>query len=267
MDAAGLLLLLLVGCVAGFLAGFFGVGGGIILVPILLYYFRSIGISSLVATHLTFGTSLLIVIFASLSSAYQHSRNRQVVWKAVVIIGAASIIGAFIGTSIAAGLQGRSLQRIFAVVITFAAIRLLIESKRRKEDPELNPSPWVLGFIGVVAGLVSPLAGVGGGVFSIPMMYYMAKFPLKKALGTSSATIVITAIAASIGYIVKGWDNSLLPPHTWGYVDYFHAIPIIVGTLPFAQLGASAAQRNRVEVLRKAFAVFLLVVAMKIAFF
>jgi len=267
MDVTGLVLLLLMGCIAGFLAGFFDLEGGIILVPLLLYYFLSIGISSLVATHLTFGTCLLTVIFASLFAAYQHSRKRHVLWRAVLMISAGSVIGVLIGTGIAAGLQGRSLQRIFAIVAVYAAIRLLAESKRPKEDPQLSPSPVVLGLIGLVTGLVSPLAGVGGGVLSIPMMNYFAKFPLKKALGTSSAAGGIIAIASTIGYIVKGWENPLLPPHTWGFVDYFYAAPIIVGTLPFTRLGASAAQRDKFQMLRKACAVFLLVVAMKMAFF
>ncbi len=267
MEITGLLLLLLAGCAAGFLAGFFGVGGGIILVPVLLVYFDSIGISSLVATHLTFGTSLLIVIFASLSSAYQYSRNRHVVWKAVLFMGVASVVGAFLGASIAAGLQGKTLQRIFATVVTVAALRLLVESKKSKDGSGPNTSPAGLSMIGLVVGMVSSLAGVGGGVLSIPMMYYLMKFPLKKALGTSSATIVLTALAASVGYMVKGWGNPLLPASTLGYVDYLHAIPVIVGTLPLAGLGAAAAHRTRVDLLRKIYAVFLLVVSLKMFFF
>jgi uncharacterized membrane protein YfcA len=267
MDIAGLLLLLLIGCIAGFLAGFFDVEVGIILVPLLLYYFLSLGISSLVATHLTFGTCLLTVIFASLLGAYEHSQKRHVLWRAVLLISAGSVIGVLIGTDIAAGLQGRSLQRIFAIVAVYAAIRLLAEPKRPKENPQLKSSPAVLGLIGLIAGLVSPLAGVGCGVFSIPMMNYFAKFPLKKALGTSSAAAVIIAIVSTTGYIVKGWENPLLPPHTWGFVDYFSAAPIVVGTLPFIQLGASAAQRDKFQILRKGCAVFLLAAAMKMAFF
>jgi uncharacterized membrane protein YfcA len=267
MEISGLLLLLLAGCLAGFLAGFFGIGGGIILVPILLFYFQSIGVSSLVATHLTFGTSLLVVIFASLSSAYQYSKNHHVLWKAVLFMGVASIVGAFLGASIAAGLQGKSLQRIFAAVVTIAALRLLSESKKSKDGSGPNMSPAGLSAIGLVVGVVSSLAGVGGGVFSIPMMYYFMKFPLKKALGTSSATIVITALAGSIGYVVKGLGNPLLPPSTLGYVDCLHALPVMVGTLPLAGLGASAAHKTRVDLLRKIYAVFLLVIALKMFFF
>ena len=99
------------------------------------------------------------------------------------------------------------------------------------------------------------------------MMYNMLKFPLKKALGTSSATIVITALASVIGYIIKGWNNPILPDYTLGYVDYVHSIPIILGTLPGATLGATVAHKTHADKLRKYFGMFLIVIAAKMFFF
>jgi uncharacterized membrane protein YfcA len=272
MDLLHLAVLFAAGCVAGFLAGFFGVGGGIILVPILVFYLQAIGTSSLVATHIAFGTSLIVVVFASMASAFQYSRNQHVVWKAVAVMGIASIAGAWAGATIAAGLQGKELQRIFAAVVTVAAVRLLAESRKSPAEHAMNLSVPGLGVIGVVVGLVSSLAGVGGGVFSIPMMYYFMKFPLKKALGTSSATIIITAVAAAAGYIVHGRTEVLrfapeLSGYTLGYVDYFHALPIIVGTLPLASLGARVAHSTNVDRLRKYYGVFLLIIATRMFFF
>lgn len=270
MDFQNIIILLFAGGVTGFLAGFFGVGGGIILVPILLYFFtNSIGISSLVATHLTFGTSLLVVVFASLTSAIQYSKNNHIVWKAVLYIGVASVVGALAGSKIAASLQGKALQQIFAAVVTIAAIRLLIESPRTSKEDDMNLSPFGLSTIGLIVGLVSSLAGVGGGVFSIPMMYYFMHFPLKKSLGTSSASIVITACASMTGYVINGMGDSLMQLYsgTLGYVDYLHAIPIIVGTLPMARLGATVAHTTDVDTLRKYYALFLLAISMKMFFF
>jgi len=267
LDLLNLFLLFLAGCGTGFLAGFFGVGGGVILVPLLLYYFHSIGVSSLVATHLTFGTSLLVVIFASSSSAYNYWRNGHVVWRGVLLIGLASVVGASLGATIAAGLQAKTLQQVFGTVVAITAIRLLVEEGHRKKDPHTGArDPGMLG-AGFVTGIVSSLAGVGGGVISIPLMYYLLGFPLKKAVGTSSATIVITASAAAVGYTVEGWGNPLLPDHTLGFVDYTHALPLIIGAIPLASLGATVAQKTHVDRLRRFFAVFLLVVAIKMFLF
>lgn len=272
MDAFSIAFLLVAGGITGFLAGLFGVGGGIILVPLLLYYFQIIGVSSLVATHLTFGTSLLVIVFASSTSAYQYSANGHVVWKAVLVMGLASVAGAVFGSSVAAALRGGTLQQIFATVVAVAAIRLLTEVGKPKSDPVPNTGPPGLILTGVTVGLVSSLAGVGGGVFSIPIMYYFLRFPLKKALGTSSATIVITALAAVVGYVIQGWDEVAryapqMTGYTLGFVDYLHAIPIIVGTLPAARYGAVVSHRTQVDTLRKVYGVFLLVISMKMFFF
>jgi uncharacterized membrane protein YfcA len=267
MDLLQIVLLLAGGACAGLLAGFFGVGGGIVLVPILLVFFQSIGVSSLVLTHLTFGTSLLITIFTSLSSAYTYAANRHVIWRAVALLGVASVAGAWIGSTIAAGLQGKSLQQIFAVVVAGAAMRLLLEQQKPKQSTEPNTGVPGLLLTGGAVGIVSSLAGVGGGVLSIPLMYSFLHFPLKKALGTSSATIVITACAAAAGYGIRGWENPLLPDYTVGYVGYLYALPLLLGSIPMARVGATLAHRTRPAPLRKAFAVLLLVVAVKLFFF
>ncbi len=272
MDPLALVLLLIAGCIAGFLAGFFGVGGGIILVPILVFYFHHINISSLVATHLALGTSLLIVIFASIPSAYQHNKNGNVLWRIVFIMGGASVIGSIIGANIAAALAGKTLQQIFATVVIIAAVRLLVEQKAGKVDNGIDGNTMKLGVIGLIVGLVSSLAGVGGGVFAIPMMYYFLRVPLKKALGTSSASIVITALASTIGYIVKGWTTidvyaPQISDFTIGFVDYVHSIPLIIGTVPMAKYGAMVAHKTHADNLRKLYAVFLLAIAVKMFFF
>jgi len=111
------------------------------------------------------------------------------------------------------------------------------------------------------------LAGIGGGIISIPLMHSVFRFPFKKALGTSSATIVLTAGAAGMGYIIRGWGNVLLPPHTLGYVDYVDAVPIILSSVPLAIVGARLAQNTEPKRLTTLFAVLLIVVALRMFFF
>jgi len=261
VDPLHAVLLAAAGAAAGFLAGLFGVGGGILLVPILLVFFRTIGVSALVATHLAFGTSLFIVVFTSLSSARTYAARGLVSWRAVAIMGASSVLGAYGGSLLASRLAGTALQRIFAAVVTLAALRMLLKQAGTGADREPDLRVPGLAAIGLGVGAVSSLAGVGGGVLSIPLMVFLLGFPLKRALGTSSATIIITATAAVIGYIVNGWGEPLLPPGALGYVDVLHAVPVILGSIPLATVGARTANHLHGDTLRRLYAVFLLAIA------
>jgi uncharacterized protein len=267
VDIVSLIALLCGGCVAGFLAGFFGVGGGIILVPILLIFYKATGITSLVSTHMALGTSLLIIIFASGSSSLQYSRSKQVVWNAVLYLGAGSVVGGLFGAYIAGGLEGLMLRQIFAAVLLVAAVQLLTSVKKNKGEQIPATFPPALLLSGLCVGVVSALAGVGGGIVAIPIMHSMFHFPFKKALGTSSATIVATAFAGVVGYAIRGWGNPSLPSLTLGYVDYLHAIPVIIGCVPMAMVGARTAQKTNAKRLTVLFAVLLIIVAFRMFFF
>ena len=263
-DVPTLLTIFAAGSLAGFVAGFFGVGGGIVLVPILLYYYSVLQVSPLVATHLAMGTSLAIVLATSLFSAARHHRNGHVVHRAALTIGAVSVIAAFGGSLVAGGLSGRVLQQIFSAVLVLAAIRLLVNRREtgQKGEMRLELPPMVL--TGFITGGVSALTGVGGGVVSIPMMHSIMRFPMKKAVGTSSATIVLTAAAAAAGYLVSGLSDPEVAPYasfTVGYIDFLHSLPLLLGTLPFAVIGAGLANRVKSRLLSRLFAIFMLVVA------
>jgi len=265
-----LLMLLGAGSLAGFVAGFFGVGGGIILVPILLYYYNSVlSVSSVVSTHLAMGTSLLIVVATSVFSAASHYRNGHVLPRAALTIGLVSVVAAFCGSLAAGVLSGRVLQQVFSGVLLLAAGQLLLNRQRKDQKERPSYSMPMLALTGLATGSVSSLTGVGGGIVSIPMMHSVLGFPMKKAIGTSSATIVLTAAAAAIGYVVSGLSDPALNPYlrfTLGYIDYIHSLPLVLGTLPFAVLGASVAHRVRSPVLSKLFGVLMLVVAVKMFF-
>jgi uncharacterized membrane protein YfcA len=262
MDLLTLLILLLVGCGIGFLAGFFGVGGGVILVPVLMFLFEHQGVNNSIVTQLAMGTSLLIVIFASMSSAAKHTQQKNVYWRAVLIMGLASAVTASLGSVVAVAVSGVVLRKIFAAAVLVTGLRLFFEKTQQESAGEFKPQVWKLILIGSVVGLLSSLTGVGGGVFSIPLMFYLAHFPIKRAIGTSSAAIIITAGAAVTGYIVNGYGNVDLPAHTLGYIDYVQAIPLIIGTVAVGPLGAATAHKTHSVILRRLFAVFLTVNAL-----
>lgn len=259
MDIATFFILLVIGCGIGFLAGFFGVGGGVILVPVLVFLFSIQNVNPEVLTHLAMGTSLFIVIFASLSSAIKHTKQGNVYGRGVLIMGIVSIIFALAGSYAALLLPGIWLQKIFSFAVLFVSLKLLFGKNKKEDFGEFKPDFFKLAIIGSIVGVLSSLTGVGGGVFSIPLMYFFAHFPIKKAIGTSAATILLTASTAAAGYVFNGLGNIHLPSNTIGFVDFLQAIPLIISTVTFGPVGAAIAHRTRSEILKKFFAIFLLI--------
>jgi hypothetical protein len=257
-----------VGCVVGFLAGLFGVGGGFVMVPILILSFEHAGVSPTVLTHLAIGTSLFVVVFSGMTSAYQQAKQRNIDWQAVFIIGFSSALTAFASTRLTAAMSGRHLRIAFAIIVMAAALRMLVESQEKAEKKlELTSSPSKLGLlvIGIAAGVVSAFAGIGGGLFTIPMMYNFLNIPLKLAIGTSSAAIVITAIFSVGGYIFHGLGHADLPGGwVWGFVDFQHGIALAIGSVLLARVGAYISFKTHPSRLKKLFVCFVIFIAIYI---
>ncbi len=255
------LLFIIVGCGVGFLAGFFGIGGGLLIVPLLIFSYGYSGVPPSVQTHLAMGTSLFVIIFTSLMSAHQHHRQKNVYWRAVFSIGLSSGLTAFVTANIAAGLSGRYLRLIFALVVIAMGILMLVESEaesQKKLALTSRPNLFSLIGIGLLSGIISAMAGVGGGVITIPMMYYLLKIPFKMTIGTSSATVIITAIFSMVGYMLSGIGHADLPEWSLGFVDLQRGGALIIGTLLWAKIGAMISFRTRPYHLRILFALFII---------
>jgi uncharacterized membrane protein YfcA len=258
------LIFVIVGCGIGFLAGLFGVGGGFVMVPILIFSYEHSGVSPSVLTHIAIGTSLFVVLFSSLSSSYQQNKQRNIDWRVVFVIGFSSALTAFATARVTAALSGMHLRVAFAIIVMAAAIRMLTESEAKAQEKlELVSRPSTIGLVGIglVAGVVSGLAGIGGGVFTVPMMYYFLKMPLKLAIGTSSAAIFITALFSVIGFVVNGMGRPELPAGSFGFVDLQRGIALSIGTFLLARVGASVSFKTHPYRLRKLFALFVILVS------
>ncbi len=266
MTPAEFILFVVIGCGVGFLAGLFGVGGGFIMIPALILLYEYSGVSSSILTHLAIGTSLFVVVFSGMTSAYQQAQQRNIDWQAVWILGFSSALTAFASTRLTAALSGRHLRIAFAIIVMTAALRMLLESQAKAEKKlEMTSPPSKLGLflIGVTAGIVSAFAGIGGGLFTIPMMYNFLSIPLKLAIGTSSATIVITALFSAGGYIFHGLGHADLPGGwVWGFVDLQHGIALAIGSILLARVGAYVSFRTRPDRLKKLFAIFVILMAL-----
>jgi uncharacterized membrane protein YfcA len=258
------LLFVVVGCVVGFFAGMFGIGGGILMVPMLVFSYEQSGVSSSVLTHIAIGTSLFVIIFASLTSAYQHGKQRNIDWRSVFVLGFSSALTALATTKLAVWLSGSHLRIVFGLLVMVSAIKMLTETEAKAQSKlQLSSTPSAFGLIGVglAAGIVSALAGVGGAIVTVPMMYYFLNMPLKLAIGTSSATIVITALFSVVGYILNGIGRAGLPEWSFGFVDLQRGAALAVGTILLARVGAYVSFKTQPMRLKKLFALFAMLVS------
>jgi hypothetical protein len=262
-----LLTFVAIGCGVGFLGGLFGIGGGFVLVPILIFSYEHSGVSPSVLTHIAIGTSLFVILFSSLSSSYQQSRQRNIDWRAVFIAGFSSAFSAFATTRLAAELSGQYLRIAFTVLVLFVGIRMLTEGEvktQKRLELSSKVSSIRLLAIGLTTGIVSALAGIGGGVILMPMMYYFLNMPLKLAVGTSSATIIITAFSSVMGYAINGIGRAHLPPWSFGFIDLQRGIALAIGSILLARVGAYVSFNIHPYRLRKLFALFIILISIYI---
>lgn len=248
------------GTLAGLLAGLLGIGGGLVIVPVLVFCFTLQQIDSVHIMHLALGTSLASIIFTSISSFWAHHRRRAVHWDIVKQITPGIVIGTFFGAYLASLLSTGLLKGLFAIFIYYMALQFLLD----KKSVALRPLPGKAGMFGAgnVIGIVSSLLGIGGGSLSVPFMM-SCNISVHKAIGTASAIGFPIAAAGTLGYIITGLHVSTLQEYTVGYVSLPALLGIVSASMLTAPLGAKLAHLLPVLMLKRVFALFLLVVGTK----
>lgn len=248
------------GIVAGLAAGLLGVGGGLIIVPVLIYAFHAAGFSPDVLTHMAVGTSLATIIITSAGSVYQHHKKAAVLWPVLTWFALGLALGALLGAKLADVIQGRLLQMLFGGFAILIALQMAAGLKP-KASREL-PGKLGLSFTGSLIGAVSAIFGIGGGSLSVPFFTW-CNVKMQQAVGTSSAGGMPIAVAGALGFVVTGWDEPL-PEFSIGYVYVPALIGIAVTSVIFSQVGARLAHRLPAATLKKIFAGLLVVVGLKL---
>lgn len=246
-----------VGGVAGVLAGLLGIGGGLVIVPMLVYCLTLQGISNQTIMHLALGTSMASIMFTAVSSFWAHHRRGAVRWIVVRRIVLGIFVGTFLGACVASHLSTRFLKGFFVVFLYYVALQMLF-GKKPKPSRQLPQRVGMFG-VGNVIGAVSSLVGIGGGTLSVPFMVW-CNIPLHQAIGTSAAIGFPIAVAGTLGYIYSGFAADL-PYGALGYVYLPALLGIIVASVLTAPLGVRLAHSLPVDKLKRVFAVLLLVVA------
>jgi len=255
-----LIIYLGVGAVAGLMAGLFGVGGGIIIVPMMVFSLGWQQMPEDLVMHLALGTSMASIMFTSVSSFRAHHRRGAVHWEVVLKIIPGILTGTILGSSIASRLNTSALKTFFVVFLFYVSIQMLLD---RKPKPS-RQIPGIAGMFGAGngIGIVSALVGIGGGTLSVPFMIW-CNLTVHHAIGTSAAIGFPIAIAGTIGYMLNGWGTVNLPAFSFGYIYLPGVIGIASASVLTAPLGVRLAHRLPVDRLKKTFAVLLLVVAIR----
>lgn len=252
---------LTLGALAGFLGGLFGIGGGTILVPVLLWLFEAQVFPPEHAMHLALGTAMATILFTSMASMRKHHQHGAVDWSVVRNITPSILLGTALGASSAALVSPYFLIIFFALFVYFAAAQILLDFKPHAER-EL-PSRVNLSLFGMFTGWLSSLVSIGGGTVVVPFLIW-CNLPLRRAIGTASAIGFPIAVGGTIGYIFIGAHLDDLPAPHLGFV-YLPAL-LWTATASFitAPLGAKLAHSMNVNVLRKLFALVLIGLATKL---
>ncbi|OGO22734.1 MAG: hypothetical protein A2144_05550 [Chloroflexi bacterium RBG_16_50_9] len=255
-------LLLITGAGAGFAAGLLGLGGAFIMTPVQYIIFTDAGLPSDVAVRLAFGTSLMVVLPTAISGAWRHHHKGVVWWRAAFIMGICGLIFAFVGATLSVYLPGAILKAAFGVIVILSAARMVI-GRQPRIAPEPVTNHWILLAWAIPIGLISGIFGIGGAVLMIPVMVVALRFEMHKAVATSMAVIIFTAIGGTTGYIINGLGVPDLPPYSIGYVNLPSWVLLSVTSIGMAQVGAIAAHKLSANLLKYFFAVVMLYMGLR----
>jgi uncharacterized membrane protein YfcA len=244
----------------GFFAGLLGIGGGAIMVPLLVMLFEAQGLPKAHILHLAVGTGMASILFTSVSSMRAHAARGVVRWDLALALTPGILVGGLLGSAITAWISTQVFASLFTVVVFLAATNILID---RKPKPS-RQLPGALGsmLVGVVISFFSTLAALGGAFLTIPFALY-CNVPMLQAIGTAAIVGFPIALAGGIGFIVSGWGQSGLPPHSIGYVYLPAVLGITLASVLTAPVGAAVAHRLPTKQLKRVFALLLYGLASK----
>lgn len=255
-------LLLATGVMAGVLAGLLGVGGGIVIVPMLYHLFSGFGIETSLAMPLAVGTSLSTIVLTSIVSARKHYAKGGVDLQLVKTWALPVLLGVMVGSLAPAVIDGQSVKRVFGVMLVLVSLHILASSRWQLRLFDHLPQRPVQYLLAILVGGLSALLGIGGGTLMVPLLTLFA-FPIHRAVSTASVFGLIISLPATLVYVINGWGLPDLPPFTTGYVNWVAFAILVPMTMWFAPFGVKLAYRLNVVQLKRAFAVFLFLVGMK----
>lgn len=261
-DLAALTASLVIAAVAaGLMAGILGVGGGIVLVPVLFWILSFTAFPPDIAMHMAVATSLATIIFTSVSSARAHDRRGAVDRGLLRLWGPGIVLGALTGGLVARFIDADGLKAVFGGIALLVAVNMATP-KTLVLSANLPGSRAVNAAISAVTGLLSALMGIGGGTLSVPILAAFS-VEMRKAVGTAAAFGFLIAVPAVFGFVISGWSVPDRPPLSLGYVNLIGGAVILPFSVSFAPIGARIAHGLDTVWIKRIFAVFLFLTSLR----
>ena len=245
----------------GFVAGLFGIGGGLITVPFLFFIFGSLGINQEYIMHLAVGTSFAIIIPTSIVSVLTHHKFKAVDFEIVKSYGIFVVLGVIFGTIFAASLKTKTLILFFLVVIFLLSIYLLL-LKEKEKNIEIKIKFHLKIIFGFLVGFVSAPMGIGGAVMNVPILKFFG-YSINRAIGSSAAIGFLIAVSGAIGFLITGSYLSVNLPLSIGFINIPTFLIFIPITSLMAKIGARTVHTIDKKKISKYFGIFLFIVACK----
>ena len=248
--------------VVGFMAGFFGIGGGLIMVPILFYMFNFVGVEQTIIMHLAIGTSFSIIIPTSIISTMTHMKFKAVDLSIVKTFGVFVAIGVVLGTIFAVSLKTSSLVLFFSIMtMSFAIYFLMAKEKINTSLREINLIYRVV--CGFLSGFLSAPMGIAGGVINTPILK-MFGYPIKVAIGSSAAVGFLIALIGAIGFAISGSYLNTNVPLSLGFVNLPTFLIFVPITMFMAKIGAKTVHKFDKKIIGKLLGIYLFIISCKL---
>ena len=257
------LLCLVVGAIAGFLAGLFGIGGGLIVVPALVYLLPLAGVPDQLLMSVALGTSFATIVITSASSAQRHHKLGNVLGFAVKFLAPAIMLSAFFCGLFIGNLPKQYTSKLFAGLVIYLAFKMIVSIKVKPTQKSLTPLSSIVG--GILIGSASSFAGIGGGGFIVPFLNSRG-IEMRQAIGSSAVCGALLGVSGMLSYIIGGWNAQGMPDYSLGYVYLPAIIGITAASIFTSKIGADMVTKLPVSVLKRAFAIFLIIMALNMIF-
>ena len=261
--------LITIGAFVAFVAGALGIGGGILTVPALYYVGRLDGLPPTHVAHIAVAASLAFSCLTNVSAALSYLRQGRVRILEGALLVSGSVLGAFAVSQFAVLIPTEAMATLFGTALLANGLWSLRTKTGREATADRAPAGKTplallvsLPLAGLAVGILAGTTGVGGGVVVVPLLSRGLRFPVKQAIATSSATIVLTALAGTIGFVTATAPG--IPQPHWGYIYLPYAVPLSLGALAGGYLGANFSGRTRPVILVRAFAILQIVVGIKL---